>query len=154
MSFLGTLINGKRFDHSSHEIAIDGIPVQNIRSITFSESLEPGIQRGTSALKLGRSRGMYDAEGSIEMYVEDFDALCVVLAAKGLGGYMEAEFDVTIVIYEVGANTPTNIRLRGCRITNAEQSSEEGGDVTMTTASLNIMTILRNGIQAVSPAGQ
>lgn len=152
MSFLGTLINGKRFDHSSHEISFDGIPNQNISEISYSETLEPGEQRGTAAGKLGRTRGVYNAEGSVTMYVEDWEALASILVAKGLGGYMEAEFVVTVTMFEL-TGVPVVHTLRGCRVTSVEDSSSAGSDVREVTIQLDIMQILRGANSAVSPRG-
>ena len=79
------LINGKTFDFSSIEITIGALSYTNVTEITYSDSLEPGILRGTSAKKKGRTRGEYNAEGSITVYKADLASILAELAALGEG---------------------------------------------------------------------
>lgn len=153
MSFSGVLVNGVEFDHSSLEVSFDGVPVQSVSEISCSQSLEPGTRRGTSAAKLGRSRGPYNAEGSFTVSRADYKILVAQLSAKGLGGYGEAPFTITMTFFEVGSDPAVTV-VRGCRITNDDFSSSAGSDVAMVTASIDVMQILVDGQSMVSPRGQ
>ena len=147
---LGRLINGKVFDFSSIKISVNGPIFTNVQEISYSDSLEPGILRGTSALKQGRTRGEYNAEGSISIYKGDAAVLKTALAALGLGGFMEAEFDIIVTYAEVAAAVPVVDTLRGCRITNADNSHSQGSDPLQETFDLDIMEISYGGVSAVS----
>lgn len=155
MSFLGILINGKRFDHSSVEIAFDGIPIVNVQDINWSESLEPGIERGTSALKLGRTRGMYDADGSVTMSkgaARDFKRR--LLLKKPTSGYGEIEFGVSLTYFEeLPDEEPILVELLDVRITKADDATATGGENLQTTFALNIMQIKEDGMTMVAPRG-
>ena len=151
MSF-GVAVNRNVYDHSSVEIALNGVLYDGISEISWSQTLQPGIQRGTSAMKHGRSRGEYNAEGSFTVYVEQMKQIRQALAGLGLGGYGEAVFDITVTMFEVGG-IPSVAELRGCRITSDEFSSGTGGDVAMQTVQIDIMQVIVDGVSMVSPPG-
>jgi hypothetical protein len=144
------LINGNTFDFSSIEITIGALSYTNVTEITYSDSLEPGILRGTSAKKKGRTRGEYDAEGSITIYKADLATILAELAALGVGGYMEASFDVTVTMSEGLVSIPVTDSLVGSRITNIEDSHSQGSDALMSTLTLDLMELSRNGLSATS----
>jgi hypothetical protein len=138
------VVRGVRYDHASAEISVNGTIFVGIESIEWTETLEPGIIRGTRPEKLARTLGEHDAEGSFSMPLEDANALI-----QGLGnGYMATVFDVVINYSNQGQNN-TNVVLVGCRITEAGGSSEAGGDPTMVEFSIDIMRVEVNGLRAV-----
>lgn len=147
---IAQLINGKRYDHSSVEITIGAKPYTLITSISYQHSLEPGVLRGTSPHKLGRTRGQYEASGSVTMYKAEYKEM--VRAIKLLNptvGYMEVEFPVTVTYQEVAAGELNIDKLLGCRITSAEHSSSEGSDPVMVSFDIDIMKIIEDGDFAV-----
>lgn len=150
---IGSLINGKLFDFSSVEIKVGGIVNVNVSEINYSHGLDPGYFRGTSAMWSGRTRGVYDTDGSFTMYKQDYNVLTRALAALGLGGYMEAEFLITVMYREVGATLPITDQLQRCRIKHDEDSHSSGNDPIVVKADLSIFQILRDGVPAVSPVG-
>lgn len=151
---ISQLINGKVYDFSSIEAVAGPQTFTNLQEVSYSDSLEPGILRGTSAKKKGRTRGEYDAEGTISIYKGDLATLLQTLSALGLGGYMEAEFDINVT-YSEGLDNVVTDTLIGCRITDIEDSHSQGSDALTVSLTLDVMEISRNGLSATSggPSG-
>lgn len=146
------LINGTAFDWSSIEINLDGLLYSNIKSIMYKHSLEPGKGRGTRAQVMLRGRGKYDAEGSIEIYTQEHMNLITALAAKSpTGGYMETPFDIIVAFAEAGAPTIIH-RLASARITDEDETHQEGNDLATVKCKLDIMYLQKNGLVPVEPA--
>lgn len=141
------VINGLVYDHSSIEININGARYLVVSEITYKHSLKPGKQRGAAAKVLGRTRGEYDAEGSIKMSKDDGVQLMKALGA----GYMTKPFPIVCNYSEAGQDIITDT-LEACRITDVENSSS-GTDATETTFTLDIMNLLLNGLDATGEKG-
>ena len=145
------LINGHRYDHSSIQANFGALSFTAIQSISYNDSLEPGIQRGQSSKKLGRTRGEYEAAGSLTLLKEDLPELLTLLAALGQGGYMEAVWDLTVTYSKnLGDPTPAVDKLVGLRITDIADDHSTGSDVLVSELTLNIMELSRNGLSATS----
>lgn len=151
---IAQLINGKVFDFSSIELVAGPQTFSNLQEVSYSDSLEPGTLRGTSAKKKGRTRGEYDVEASISIYKGDLATLLGTLAALGLGGYGEAEFDINVT-YSEGLDNVITDTLIGCRITDIEDSHSQGSDALQVTITLDVMELTRNGLSMTSggPSG-
>ncbi len=144
-------INGHRYDHSSIQANFGALSFTAIQAISYTDSLEPGIQRGQSSKKLGRTRGEYEASGSITLLKEDVPELLALLAALGQGGSMEAVWDLTATYSKnLGDPTPAVDKLIGIRITEIGDDHSVGGDVLVNEISLDIMELSRNGLSATS----
>ena len=146
---LGQLINGHKFDYSSIEIHVGGTPFVAVQEISYSHTLEPGYLRGTAPGKLGRTRGEYNAEGSLTLYMPDYKQLCKQLAAMNpQAGYMEAVFTITVSYQEIATSSQliTDV-LEGCRFTSAEHSHSQGNDALQVSVDIDIMRIIENGLQ-------
>ncbi len=145
------LINGHRYDFSSIETNVGPLSFTSFTSISYSDTLEPGIQRGQSSKKLGRTRGEYNATGSITMLKQDVPQLLAALAATAAGGYMEAVWDLTATYSASGTDiTPAVDVLRGIRLTELSDDHSVGTDALMQELTLDIMEISRNGLSATS----
>lgn len=141
------LINGLKWDYSSLEIDVAGDIYVGIKEIAWTETLEPGIVRGTSAQKLARTRGEHDAEGSMVMYYEDALEL---LNALG-DGYGEVSFDISVTYS--GEGVPTKkAALLGCRITSKEITNSQGTDPSEMSFDLDIIQIEEDGLRMVANA--
>ena len=145
------LVNGTKFDWASVEIELGeaGIFV-GVKELSYSDSLEPGIVRGTGAEKLARTIGEYDAEGSMIMYTADRAAFLAALTNNGATGTMDTTFDITVT-YSVaqGDGTQTD-RLIGCRITNKEGGGSQGTDALEAPFDLDIMRIEEAGLLPIT----
>lgn len=153
------LINGLRFDFSSVTIRIGTQLFNGVKSLKYSQTLEPGIVRGNRSQVIGRTRGTLDSEGSIELYRSEFQDLITALialpnAGAGALGYMEVPFDITAIYAEVGSTPITDV-LVGCRIKKHELSGQEGSDAITVACDLHIMSVLMGGAGGtpVAPLG-
>lgn len=147
----GRRINGKVYAYDSITININGIPYEGVTEISYSDTCEPGILRGTSPFMRGRTRGMYEAESSVTMDKESFEIMKAALVAMGLGGFMEAEFLINVVYREdVRLITDT---VEGCRIKHVENSHSAGNaDGLVTKFDLSVYRIGWNGHYGIAPA--
>src|SRR5574343_810760 len=113
------LVNGLPYDFSSVEIITPIGIVNAIKEITYSDTLAPGKVRGTRAQVIGRTRGKYDAEGSLSIYKAEWEDLIAKLAPiSGLVGFMEVTFPIVVNFSEFFEPRRPNV-LHGCRITKA-----------------------------------
>jgi len=149
------LINGHAWDFSSVTITVSTpapVILTRIASINYEDSLTPSPLRGNSAHKLARSRGQYEASGSMSLYREEFDLLLIALTKAPFptvtAGYMEKSFKV-IVSYGEAASVPSTDELIGCRITRRSSQNQQGSDPIMVDVDLDIMKIRVNGASAV-----
>lgn len=135
------LINGKRFDHSSIVLTVLGKPYLGVRELNYSMELTPGEVYGTSAQKLGRTRGQAKPDGSLTVYREDFgDLITLLQASRGATmGFMEVEFLVNVT-YQEGIFIQSD-SLVGCRIKKVDMNSSQGSDALLVKCDLDIMDI-------------
>lgn len=137
-------INGMRYDFSSVEINLDGVKYVGVKDVSFTHSLKPTHIRGTSAVKMGRTRGVYDATAKLTMYEDEAVTLIRALNVKGAAfqhGFMEVSFLVTIVRAENG-KPPIMSQLHGCRITDENVEAAEGGEALVRAYDLDVMKLL------------
>ena len=151
------LINGNRYSFASIELRLLGKRYFGVKSINYSDSLEPGEVRGTDPQLIGRTKGKYSADASIEMYLREFDDFAAQLASQagavGLPnatGYMEIPFDVIVSFAEDGAPVITH-EIIGARIKKSDHSNAEGSDAISVKNDLHVMVIRKNGVDSVTP---
>ena len=143
------LVNGMRFDFSSVEITAGARIFNGVKSIKYSQTLEPGKVRGNRSQIVGRTRGPLDSDGSIELYRLEFQDLIRVLALLKPGvGYMEAPFDITVTYSETGSEVVQDL-IQGCRIKKHENNGQEGGDAITVACDLDIMMVLPGGVPPI-----
>jgi hypothetical protein len=137
------IINGVAHDWSSVEIDLGeaaGI-FTAITELTYSDNLEPGEAKGTSAQRLALTRGEYSAEGSLTMLLRDSREF---IAALGQG-FKEAIFHITAMYSDVVAADTITDRVIGCRIGPTDGGGSQGSDPLATTFGLSVMRISWNG---------
>jgi hypothetical protein len=146
------VINGLQWDFSSIELRLLGVPFAEFKSLTYKHTLEPGLARGARAQVVGRSRGKYDAEGTIEVYKRPWQAFLLGLfGSNPTYGYMEVDFDIVISYAELLGTVQTDI-LRLCRIKSDDENHAEGSDVATCKLDLHIMSVIKSGVAPISPA--
>ena len=150
MSIAYPLINGNRFDYSSIEINLDGLIYRGVKSIDYSDQLIPGKVKGTSAMAVGRTRGDYEAEASIEVFKEEWALLAAGLASKPPYGLGEVTFGVVVAYADFGAVTVVDT-LGACRIKKPSESHAQGSEGLTVKIDLDPLYILHNGIALLSP---
>lgn len=143
-------VNGNRYDHSSVEITLLGQRFDGVKSVSYKQMLEPGEVRGNRAQLIGRTRGKYSAEGNIELYRLEYDAVCALIRAQGKG-LLETSFDIVVNYTENGTDVSTD-KLIGCRFKSDDTSSQEGGDAITVKLDLHVMKLIKNGTSPINPA--
>ena len=139
------MLNGVRFDWSSVEIKINGKPpIIGVKALSYKHTLDPGEVFGTSAQLLGRTRGQYKAEGSIELYKAEYHLLIAYLG----NGYLEKSFEITTHYDEAGLVLTDN--LKGVRLKGADNSHQQGNEALTVKSDLSIMYLIENGVAPLS----
>jgi hypothetical protein len=136
-------VNGVRTSYCSIELAVNGIRLKGVRSINYRETHEVPKIRGTSSHPIGRTRGIVDFEGDIELYQADWLALLPTLTLVGTVGFAEIAHTVSVMYAELLSPQDTVLdTLVGVRFLAPESSGSEGADAQMIKLTLSIMDIL------------
>jgi len=141
------LINGHAYDFQAIEIDIDGVGITvGVKELSFNDSLEAGVVRGTRPEKLARTVGQYDAEGSIVLFQQDYFELIQALSGGSDSvGVMTKSFNITVTYSN--PNMPVHVaRLIGCRIKTRDRSYSSGLDALEVSLDLDIMRVEEDGI--------
>ena len=140
-------VNGNRYSFASIDFQLLGKRYFGVKSINYSDGLDPGEVRGTAPQLLGRTKGKYSAEGSMELYEAEFSDFVAALLSAGpsLGfidsvGFMEIPFEVSVSYAEENSPTITDT-LVACRIKKVDKSRAEGTDPLTVKLDLHIMSI-------------
>ena len=144
------LINGHRFDYSSVVFKVGGFRYGGVRSINYKHSVEPGKLRGNRAQVIGATRGEYNAEGSVEIYKQEYQELINQLSLKGRG-FFEQFFETTVSYSEAPESPVITDILRGVRLTSSDHSLSEGSDGIVVKCDLLVMYIIEGGKMPLSP---
>lgn len=157
------VVNGIRFDFSSIQFRVNGKVFPGIKSLSFNHAMEPGLVRGTAAQVIGRTRGQYNSEGSVELYREDADDFLTIIAPNSFvtggqngTGFMEVQFDVGVTYFEpIQGLTPAAQMdiMKGCRIKKEDISNASGSDPSTIKYDFHIMYLIRNGRAPISASG-
>ena len=114
-----------------------------LKSINYSDKLEPTKVYGAAAEPIGRTRGAYSAEGSFELYLDEFNSLVAALGT----GYKLKPLLIT-VSYSEGDRTYTDT-LEGARIKGVDASQAQGADPLVRKCDLDLMRVLWDGVSSV-----
>lgn len=155
------LINGHRFSFSSLQIQLAAKKTIGFKSISYKSSLKPAIVRGTNAQVVGRTRGVHESSGELVLYQEDWADFLAVLSTlsgftSGLSpgglppGFMEVSWDAAVGYSETPVSPVQLNLLKGCRITDIDESHEEGEEALSVKLSLSILMIQYNGAYPVN----
>lgn len=137
-------INGQRHDSSSVELTIDG-QATPFKSISYKDSLEPGMPRGAGPQVAGRTKGEYEAEGSITFLKRWANQL----RARFGDGFYEHEFEITVVYRDVDGGGVITDTIGSCRF-KSTSNEIEGPDGIEEEMELSPMYILWNGIAPIT----
>lgn len=148
MSLQYPLVNGERHDFAQIEVTID-TPAgpkrfKGFKAVNYKIALSPGAVRGTAARKLGRTLGEATEDGSLEMYLAEWDELRAALG----NGYMRKSFNVSVTYGADGVPATTD-SLEGCRITEVGKDNGQGSDGLVAKLTLDIMKILEGGLDPI-----
>lgn len=146
MAMEAPVVNGFADDFNSVIIKIGPRRYLGFKSLNFADELKPGIVRGTSPMKRGRTVGTVENTASGEMYLREFNELISALVATNPTlGYGMIEFNINVAYAPPGQKV-IQVELRQCRITKASDDGSEGEAALTTKIDLDVMEIVRNGI--------
>lgn len=132
-------INGVRHEWSSVEIKLGEQIYLGVAEVKYSDTLKGTKLYGTHPQAIGRTRGQYECEASIVMYLEEADHF-----REALGdGYKEVPFDI-VVSYTEDEKTIVD-EIIGAKITKDEGGGAKGADGLTCPWELDPMFILWNG---------
>ncbi len=141
------LLNGHRYSFASVEATWAGRTYLGFKALDYSFELKPGVVRGASPFKLGRTRGTADSSGSMDMYMLELQDLIATLGP----GFMEIAFPINVAFSEGPTSPVITHRLKAVRITKIGHSHKEGNDPLSTQCDLDIMDIDYSGLSPVNP---
>lgn len=146
------LINGVRYDHSSLDIKIAAVSFFGIKSIDYSDTLEPGEGRGTGPQIVIRTRGNYSAQASMEVWRAEYDAFALQISQSAPGtGLYEIAWPLDIHYQPEGGLAMVTDNIVGCRIKTPSHNSSAGGtDPLAVKVDLHVMYIIKNGINPIT----
>ena len=138
-------INGHEYSHTSLIFMMPDVGEEliGIDSLSYKDSLEPGKTRGTKAGPLGRTKGEYNAEGSMSLNLREADNFEKLLGNR----FMEKSFTVMCAYADTGMPLRSD-ELIGVRITDKDQPTQQGNEPIKVTYTLDIMKVLWNGREA------
>ena len=134
-------INGHVYSFASIEVSVGQTIFTGFTEITYTQTLEPGIFRGTRSEKLARTRGEHNVEGSFSLVKDEYQELIAALGE----GYMEESLEFTVNYSELLQPTVTDV-LTGVRITSEEDSHSQGTDALVVACDMDILFMTRNGV--------
>ena len=153
-------INGVDYGYSSVLMTVAGptgpvpFPLTGMKDFSYKDNLKSGKARGTNAQVKRRSRGTYDADGSITFYksawgiwLQQFSAQAALL---GLG-YKELVFQVVVSYDEREVGLQTDY-VHDCRIAEDSDTHSEDDPVLKHKCTLDILQINWNGVAPFSTA--
>ena len=144
------LVRGVAYDFSSIQATFGLVPIIGIKSIDYSSQKTPGDVWGTSAKRIGRTRGQLKHSGSFTIYKKEWAAFVALFSAtvqvtgNANAALMDTEFDVKIAYADNGQPPEVDV-LKSCIITQVSDSHSAGSDALVVKVDLDIMDISYNG---------
>ena len=145
------LVQGVRFDHSSLDIKLSGQSFFGVKSIDWKDEMKPGEAYGTSAQRLGTTRGQYKASGNIELWKAEalsFEQLLIQQFPSI--GLLEIRFPIDVNYVMEGGIGPFTANLVACRITDRSDSSSAGSEPHAKKYALDVTYVIENGLLPIT----
>ncbi len=140
------LINGNRYTWSSIKINVGAQQYEGVKSINFNEKVDRQKIHGTGQNIIGAGAGMYDADGDLEVYQQEADAIVDSLG-NGWGNKT-----LTITVQYIDDMQPTRTKILTCSLSGRTQGGSEGNEVLTSKFTLFFLApISDNGITMVPP---
>lgn len=116
------LINGTAYDYTQITMIVLGVPIVSVTSIDYEESQEKTNNFGTGNKPVSRGQGPIDATGSVEISMNDSEAIREVAPEGSL--LQIPAFDI-IVVFGNPQNVQTHV-LKNVEFTTDGHSSTQG----------------------------
>lgn len=115
--------------------------IVDIRSVDYDDTSSPKFRHMTGPYPVARSRGQYEARGSIEFGLEVHRVIAAKLIQAGLGGFGDVRFDIQVTYANtVDAQLTTDL-LQSVRIGGSGQRNTASGGELTTHCPLSIARI-------------
>ena len=141
-------VNGNAYDFTSIRLFLAYELFVGVKAISYKQTKKRKKVYGTRAEPVARTRGQYEASGSVELLRSEADRLVAMLGLGGKG-WMETEFDIVVCMAEESQPTTTDV-LRACSIDDEDHSYQNGDEPNMVKLELDIMRIERNGVLPIT----
>ncbi|HVZ89638.1 MAG TPA: hypothetical protein VHG72_21935 [Polyangia bacterium] len=147
--------NGHRYSRTSSNWDVDNaLRIEGLISAQVTRKLTPGKSWGHRAKPQARTRGKFEPDAKVKLYMEDYNLLMNYLVAKGQPfgfGPFEVSWQLTGTLFETTLGT-TRWDILGVRITNEDISPTEDGDDKQVEVSLDldVMDLLKDGFGVVN----
>lgn len=136
------LVNGESYNFSSITVNVDGTPFRAIKGVDWRESLKPSKVRGTNPVAVGRTTGQYEAEASIDIWIESIPDFLELLG----DGYGRTVFDVDIE-FDGGSGDMENVFIPSVRVSEGAASFSNNPDGLSVKVSLDVLLPIKtNGL--------
>jgi hypothetical protein len=134
-------VNDRAYSYSSIEIAFGNDIYTAVKSINYSDNMEPGELRGTAQHMLGRTAGEYKADASCEMSLAAWE----ILKGKLGAGFLLKSMQITVSYGE--PNVPlVQDEIIGVRIKKVGRDNAQGTEASMVKLEFHVMYIVHNGV--------
>ncbi len=118
-----TLINGRAYDHTQIILNILGVPIVSVSSVTYTEEQEKANNFGASNRPVSRGHSSIDASASLEISMNDVEAIRD--AAPGGSLLLIPAFDIVVTFANPENIVQTHV-LKACEFTNDGVDSSQG----------------------------
>ncbi len=153
------LINGTRPSFSDIQFRITNAPglifppIIDIESLNYSDKMSPQLFHMTGPFAVARTRGHYEANGSIAWGLEAHRIVAAALQSIGAGGAGDVRFDIQVSYAHFTNSALSYDLLRGVRLIDSTQDNSVGGRALSTTTHLSINRIQWGGTANVFLTG-
>jgi hypothetical protein len=140
-------VNGTEYSFVSLRFFADGIELENCTSIDYKGSIERGSVMANGPGEVGRTRGIYKAEGNIEFTRRGYNDLIAQLRQRfPTKNPHEARFDIAVAYGEDGEPLITDelvdVQLGG----NEHSGSSGSADPMKVKIPLTLRGIIEDGV--------
>ncbi len=143
-------INGRRYSWASVKVNVGARQFLGVKSINYTDKLDPTTIHGTGQNIIGTTAGMYSADGDVEFYQEEGEEL---IHAIGNGWGNRA---LRIQIQFIDDLQPTSTHKLTVRLIGAGNGGSEGSDALTYKFTMHFLDAIdRNGVRlvpAIQPA--
>ena len=121
----------------------------DIRAIDYQHAMDPKWLHLGGGYPFARSRGKYNAAGSIVWGMSTYNAVIALLQPDTGGGYGDVTLSIEVNYAPKGGDLITDLLYR-CRIISDANSASVGGKEIPITSGLSIARIHRNKIASLT----
>lgn len=118
------LINGRAYDFTEIVVSMLGGPVVGVKSINYTEEQEKTNNFGQGNRPVSRGQGAIEASASIEISMNDVEALRDTVAAQGGSLLAIPAFDISVTY--LNAQKVVTHTLKNCEFTNDGVETTQG----------------------------